>query len=122
MTTLAQLHVIKAGGAQAFRLVVSQPERSRTMWSSLRKSIHDMDKEHMLELVGLEQRRTTAERLVPAFTLFGVGVLAGLGVGLMVAPRPGRELRYDLRGKLEKKLPARVMQAAEPLEGVRAHS
>lgn len=92
------------------------------MWSSLRKSIHDMDKEHMLELVGLEQRRTTAERLVPAFTLFGVGVLAGLGVGLMVAPRPGRELRYDLRGKLEKKLPARVMQAAEPLEGVRAHS
>jgi hypothetical protein len=115
MTTLARLDTVKAGGAQVARLqVVSHSERSRTMWNSLRKSLHDLDKEHMLELVGLEARRSTAERLVPSFALFGVGVLAGLGVGLMVAPRPGRELRHELRGKLEKKLPPKVlMQAAE---------
>ena len=92
------------------------------MWSSLRKSLHDLDRDHLLEMVGLEARRSSAERLVPAFALFGAGVLVGVGVGLMVAPRPGRELRHDLRGRLAKGVhQAEVMVPAAP-EPVSAHA
>lgn len=73
------------------------------MWSSMKKSLGDLDKEHLLEMVGLERRRSAAERLLPVFALFGTGVLLGVGVGLMVARRPGRELRHELRGRLGKK-------------------
>jgi gas vesicle protein len=36
-----------------------------------------------------------AAAVVPA-TLFGVGLLVGAGVALMLAPKSGRELRRDL--------------------------
>ena len=32
--------------------------------------------------------------------LFGAGMLLGVGLGLMVAPKPGRDLREDLRQRL----------------------
>ena len=72
------------------------------MWNSMKKSLQDLDRETLLELVGLERRRSTAQRLVPVFALFGTGILLGVGVGLMLAPRPGRELRHDLRARMGK--------------------
>ncbi|MDP1827503.1 MAG: hypothetical protein Q8L48_29805 [Archangium sp.] len=72
--------------------------------NSLKKTLHQLDGEHLLELVGLERRRSTAARLMPIFTLFG-GLVLGLGVGLMAAPRPGRELRHQLRDRLVTALP-----------------
>ena len=72
------------------------------MWRQLRKNLPDMDKDDLLELVGLESRRSTAEKMMPSLALFGAGVLLGVGLGLMLAPKPGAELRHDLRDRLGK--------------------
>lgn len=72
------------------------------MWRNLRKNLPDLDKDDLLDLVGLESRRTTTDKLVPALALFGAGVLVGVGLGLMLAPKPGRELRGELKAKLKK--------------------
>ncbi len=72
------------------------------MWRNLKKRLPDVDTEDLLDLVGLESRRSTGDKLVPALALFGAGVLVGVGLGLMLAPKPGRELRDDLKNKLSK--------------------
>lgn len=87
------------------------------MWRSIKKSLPDVEKDDLLELVGLEARRSAAERMVPALALFGAGVLVGVGLGLMLAPRPGRELRTGLREKLsrgEQPAPAPTPAPASP--------
>jgi gas vesicle protein len=49
--------------------------------------------------VGL-QRASSNDWVAPALTALGVGLLVGVGVGLLLAPKPGAELRSDLRDKL----------------------
>lgn len=66
------------------------------------KKLADVDKDDVLDLVGLEERRTASDKLVPALALFGAGVLVGVGLGLMLAPKPGKELREDVKAKLNK--------------------
>lgn len=79
--------------------------------------LKSLDREDFLNILGLESRRNTVDYLVPALALFGVGVLVGTGVGLLVAPRPGRELREDLAHRLQQapdaiaKLPQRANDA-----------
>lgn len=72
------------------------------MWRSLRKNLPDLDKDDLLDMVGLESRRSTTERVMPALALFGAGVLVGVGIGLMLAPKPGAQLRDDLKARLNK--------------------
>lgn len=69
------------------------------MWRSLRKNLPDIDKDDLLDMVGLETR---GDRMLPSLALFGAGVLLGVGLGMMLAPKPGRELREDLRERLGK--------------------
>lgn len=70
------------------------------MWRTLKKRIPDVDRDDLLDLIGLEMRRSASDRLVPALAIFGAGVLVGVGVGLMLAPKPGSELRDELRDRL----------------------
>lgn len=72
------------------------------MWRQLRKNLPDVDKDDLLEMIGLESRRSSTERMVPSLALFGAGILLGVGLGLMLAPKPGRELREDLKDRLAK--------------------
>ncbi|MBL8922452.1 MAG: YtxH domain-containing protein [Myxococcaceae bacterium] len=76
-----------------------------TVLKNLRK-LADVDKDDVLGLIGLEERRTASDKLVPALALFGAGVLVGVGLGLMLAPKPGRELRADVKQRLQKGQPA----------------
>jgi hypothetical protein len=73
-----------------------------TMWRQLRKNLPDLDKDDVLDLIGLESRRSTAEKVMPSLALFGAGVLLGVGLGLMLAPKPGVQLRHDLKDRLGK--------------------
>jgi hypothetical protein len=72
------------------------------MWRNLKKNLPDMDKDDFLEMVGLESRRSAAEKVLPSLALFSAGVLLGVGLGMMLAPKPGRELRSDLRDRLNR--------------------
>src|SRR5580765_1365360 len=70
-------------------------------FSDLRK-LKDMDKDDLLELMGLETKPSTAGWLAGVLGTFGIGMLVGAGVALMLAPKSGRELREDLRDRLRK--------------------
>ncbi|MEY3210781.1 MAG: hypothetical protein RIT28_1262 [Pseudomonadota bacterium] len=60
-----------------------------------------LDKDDVLQLLGLETRRTNMDYLVPSLAILGLGLLVGTGLGLLVAPRPGRELREDLAKRIQ---------------------
>ncbi|HYV43320.1 MAG TPA: hypothetical protein VFA20_00605 [Myxococcaceae bacterium] len=68
--------------------------------NSYLKTLRNLDKDDLLNLVGLESKRSMADAIVPTLTAFSVGVLVGVGVGLLLAPKPGAELREDLRSRL----------------------
>lgn len=63
------------------------------------KTLSKLDADDVLEAVGL-QRKSSTDWVAPALTALGVGLLVGTALGLMVATRPGQELREDLRQRL----------------------
>ena len=65
------------------------------------KNLRELDKDDLLRLIGLQTKRNAADWVLPTIAVFGVGVLVGAGVGLLLAPKPGRELRDDLRNRLQ---------------------
>jgi hypothetical protein len=87
-------------------------------------SIHDLkdlkklDKDDLLNLIGLETRKDATDYLLPTLGAFTVGVLLGVGVGLMLAPKPGNELRSDLRNRLQGTQEALSGAGAQRAEGV----
>jgi len=66
------------------------------------KDLRKLDKDDILELLGLETKPSTGSWLAGSLGTFGVGLLVGAGIALMLAPRPGRELRDDIRERLRR--------------------
>lgn len=66
------------------------------------KDLRNLDKEDILDMLGLEQKSSAAGWLAGTLGTFGIGLLVGAGVALMLAPKPGRELREDLRERLRR--------------------
>jgi hypothetical protein len=64
-------------------------------------NLKKMDKDDLLHLVGLETRRDTTDALLPVLGAFAAGMLVGAGLGLLLAPKPGNQLRDDLRQRLQ---------------------
>jgi hypothetical protein len=63
-------------------------------------NLKDMDKDDVLGLLGLSPARSTSGHLAEALGIFGVGLLVGAGVALLLAPKPGQELRDELRARI----------------------
>ena len=61
--------------------------------------LRDMKKDDLLKLVGLEERSVGID-VASSLALFGVGVLVGAGIGMLLAPKAGQELRSDLSGRI----------------------
>ena len=53
-------------------------------------------------MLGLESKQSTASWMAGTLGTFGVGLLVGAGIALMLAPKPGRELRGDIRERLRR--------------------
>jgi YtxH-like protein len=64
------------------------------------QDIKDMNKEDLLGVLGLETKGSDTAAALKTLGTFGVGLLVGAGVALLLAPKPGRELRQDLRTRL----------------------
>ena len=56
-----------------------------------------MNREDILHSLGLQSIPERGDHVLPAVAIFGAGILVGAGLGLLFAPKPGRELRDDLR-------------------------
>lgn len=57
---------------------------------------YDTGVHSMLDRLGLEQKRSTMEVVLPAVAIFGAGLAVGAAIGVMFAPKRGDELRTDL--------------------------
>jgi hypothetical protein len=69
------------------------------------QDLKDMDKDDYLGLIGLQTKRTWTRELLGSLGTFGIGLLVGAGVALLLAPKPGRDLRRDLRSKMRRGRP-----------------
>jgi hypothetical protein len=56
----------------------------------------------VLGMLGLEARRSQSSRMMATLGTFGIGLLVGAGVALLLAPKAGGDLRRDLRAKLRR--------------------
>ena len=66
------------------------------------KDVRNLDKDELLGLLGLERKSSPAAGLAAALGTFGVGLLVGAGIALALAPKPGHELRRELRDRLRR--------------------
>ncbi len=65
------------------------------------KDIKNLDKEQILELLGLESERSTTSSVIWSVALIAMGAVAGATIALMLAPQSGRELRENVGRKLK---------------------
>ena len=69
-----------------------------------------LTKDDVLAVAGLTSRRSATERFLTASGLFGAGVLVGVVVALLLAPKSGRGLREDIVERL-RRVPGRTEKA-----------
>jgi gas vesicle protein len=60
------------------------------------QDLMDLRKEDALAAIGLAMKPSTGRWMTGVLSTFGLGLLVGAGVGLLLAPRSGQELREDL--------------------------
>jgi hypothetical protein len=66
------------------------------------QDIKNLDKDDVLATLGLEARRSQSSRMLTTLGTFGIGLLVGAGVALLLAQKSGSDLRRDLRAKLRR--------------------
>jgi hypothetical protein len=66
------------------------------------KELRKLDKDDVLGMLGLETKTSTGAWLAGTLGTFGVGLLVGAGIALMLAPKAGVDLRQDLKDKLRR--------------------
>lgn len=64
------------------------------------QDLKNFDKDDVLGLLGLQSKQSDAGALLGTLGTFGVGLLVGAGMALLLAPKAGSELRQDLRAKM----------------------
>jgi hypothetical protein len=86
------------------------------MIDDVREKLGKLTKDDVLGLVGLESRRSVMDYVLPAVGIFAAGVVVGAGLGLLLAPKAGRELRADL-GERAHTLADQVSSEASKVRG-----
>ena len=64
------------------------------------KDFSNLDKDDLLDLLGLEKKRSSAGSLAGSLGMIGIGLVVGIGIGFLLAPKAGRGLREDIRDRL----------------------
>jgi hypothetical protein len=77
------------------------------------KDLATLDKDDLLGTLGLEKKDSFAATLAGTLGTLSVGMLIGVGIGLMLAPKAGRGLREDIRERL-RGAPEALAAAAVP--------
>lgn len=66
---------------------------------------NDISKEDILNVLGVATKPSSTSRVFGALGLIGLGLVAGAGAALLLAPKSGVELRRELSRKLGIELP-----------------
>jgi gas vesicle protein len=85
------------------------------------KELRNFDKDDILEMMGLQTKASTGAWVAGTLGTFGIGLLVGAGIGMLLAPKPGRELREELRDRL-RRIPEDANDAVAGLSGGRESS
>jgi gas vesicle protein len=80
------------------------------------KELRNFDKDDILEMMGLQTKSSTAAVVGGTIGVFAVGLLVGAGLGMLLAPKAGRELRDDLRDRL-RRVPSDADDAVAAMTG-----
>jgi gas vesicle protein len=80
------------------------------------KELRNFDKDDILEMMGLQTKGSTAAMVGGTIGVFAVGLLLGAGLGLLMAPKAGRELRDDLRDRF-RRIPSDAEDAVAAMSG-----
>jgi hypothetical protein len=64
-------------------------------------SLTDMSKEDILSALGLQSKQTATSWAMGTLGLFGMGMLVGAGIALILAPKPGVELRREIGDRIK---------------------
>jgi hypothetical protein len=67
------------------------------------KYLQDIDKDDVLEALGLEERTSPWASTFGTIGIFALGCLVGAGIGLAFAPKSGEEFRSELGERMRKK-------------------
>jgi hypothetical protein len=67
------------------------------------KYLQDIDRDDVLEAVGLQERHSAWATTFGSIGIFALGCLVGAGIGLAFAPKAGNELRTDIGEKVRRK-------------------
>jgi hypothetical protein len=91
------------GDVSTQRFSLLQPQGSVVKGESVMnlKTMKNLDKTDLLYALGLESKSSTVGRIAEALGTFGVGLLVGAGLGLILAPKSGRALRTDIHERLQ---------------------
>ncbi|MHB1845102.1 MAG: YtxH domain-containing protein [Deltaproteobacteria bacterium] len=68
-------------------------------------NLSNFHKDDLLDALGLAPKRGFSDYFFPAIGLFGAGLLLGTGLGMILAPQSGPELRKNLFEKAREKMP-----------------
>ena len=77
-------------------------------------AMRGLHSEDILAALGLQRRQSSLEALLPAVGIFAAGLVVGTGVALMLAPKSGREMRREIKGKASE-LTHRLGESAEEI-------
>ena len=64
------------------------------------RNTYDSGVDSLLDRLGLEQKRSTMEVVMPALAIFGAGLAVGAALGIVFALKRGEELRTDIRHRM----------------------
>ncbi len=62
---------------------------------------YDTGVDSLLDRMGLEPKRSAMDVIFPMLGVFGAGIAVGASLGVLFAPKPGDDLRHELRESIE---------------------
>ncbi len=83
------------------------------------KDIRNLDKDQILELLGIEQKSTLSS-VAGSLGWIGVGALTGAAVALLLSPKSGTELRHAVTRTFRRKADDAVAAARTKFDDLRA--
>lgn len=83
----------------------------RELTDVLHEMAQNMTGQELLEAIGLQRYRPSTK---PAVGMFALGLIVGASVGYLTAPKPGREIRGDLRRGVDQVRERREAPRGEP--------